>query len=114
MDPDHQRMYQYYSEVCKAMSNPQRLAIIDILRKGEVPVGGLADHLGRSISNTSQHLAVLKSARLVKCRKEGTTCYYSVSTPAIFKAFDCMAQIIFDGMTDRAEHREYLKSQVLV
>ncbi|MFC1499534.1 ArsR/SmtB family transcription factor [Candidatus Zixiibacteriota bacterium] len=114
MDPDRQRLYQYYSEVCKAMSNPQRLAIIDILRQGEVPVGNLADQLGRSISNTSQHLAVLKSARLVKCRKEGTTCYYSVSTPAIFKAFDCMAQIIFDGMTDRAENREYLKSQVLV
>jgi ArsR family transcriptional regulator len=114
MDTDRKRMYQYYSEVCKAMANPQRLGIIDILRQGEIPVSELANQLGRSISNTSQHLAVLKSARLVKCRKEGTTCYYSVSTPAIFKAFDCMAQIIFDGMTDRAEHREYLKKEMLV
>ena len=114
MEPDRQRMYQYHSEVCKAMANPQRLAILDILREGEVTVGDIAAELDRSISNTSQHLAVLKSARLVRCRKEGTTCYYRVSTPAIFTAFDCMAKIIVEGMADRAEHREYLQKEILV
>ena len=83
MEPDRERMYRLHAEVCKALANPQRLAIIDLLRAGEVPVGEHADSLGRSISNTSQHLAVLKGAGLVKCRKEGTTCYYSASTPKI-------------------------------
>ncbi len=114
MEPDRERMYRLHAEVCKAMANPQRLAIIDLLRAGEVPVGELADALGRSISNTSQHLAVLKSARLVKCRKEGTTCYYSAFTPKIFKAFECMAEILYEGTSEAAEHREYLKTQVLV
>jgi ArsR family transcriptional regulator len=106
-------MYRLHSEVCKAMGHPSRLAILDLLREGEVTVGALSEALGRSISNTSQHLSVLKSAGLVTCRKEGTTCYYQVSTPAIFKAFDCMGEILFEGSRDQADHRDYLRRHIL-
>jgi DNA-binding transcriptional ArsR family regulator len=113
MEPDRERMYRLHAEVCKALANPQRLAIIDLLRSGEVSVGEIAEVLGRSISNTSQHLAVLKSSGLVRCRKEGTTCYYSVSTRKVFKAFECLGEILYEGTAERAEHREYLETQVL-
>ncbi len=113
MEATRERMYRLHSDVCKAMGHPSRLAIIDLLREGEVTVGALSEALGRSISNTSQHLSVLKSAGLVKCRKEGTTCYYRVSTQVIYKAFDCMGEIIFEGSKDRAAHREYLRRHVL-
>jgi len=113
VEADRERMYRLHSDVCKAMGHPSRLAIIDLLRDGELAVGDLTAALGRSISNTSQHLSVLKSAGLVACRKEGTTCYYRVATPAIYKVFDCMGEILMEGTSERAEHREYLRRHVL-
>lgn len=113
MEANRERMYRLHSDICKAMGHPSRLAILDMLREGEVTVGALSEALERSISNTSQHLSVLKSAGLVACRKEGTTCYYRVSTPAIFKAFDCMGEILMEGTQERADHREYMRQQVM-
>lgn len=109
MDGEKERMYRLHAEVCKAMGNPHRLAILDLLRDGEMTVGGLSNALGRTISNTSQHLTVLKSAGMVRCRKDGTTCHYSVSSPAIFTAFDCMGKIILEGTAEKAAHRRYLQ-----
>ncbi len=111
MDPDRERMYSLQSEVCKAMGNPHRLAILDFLRDGEMTVGAISEALGRSISNTSQHLTVLKSAGMVKCRKEGTTCHYRVSSPAIFKAFDCMENVLLEGAAEKTAHLEYLQGR---
>jgi len=112
MNAKQERMYRLHAEVCKAMGNPHRLAILDLLRSGEMTVGELTEALGRSISNTSQHLTVLKSAGMVRCRKEGTTCYYSVSSPAIFTAFDCMGKILLEGTAEKAEHRKFLQDMI--
>ena len=87
-------IYEQFARIGKSVSSPKRLELLDLLCQGERTVEVLANESGLTIANTSQHLAVLKSARLVKCRKEGTTCYYSVSTPAIFKAFDCKSDRI--------------------
>ena len=111
MDPDRERMYSLQSEVCKAMGNPHRLAILDFLRDGEMTVGELSEALGRSISNTSQHLTVLKSAGMVKCRKEGTTCHYRVSSPAIFKAFDCMENVLLEGAAEKTANLAFLQER---
>lgn len=113
MDTDRTRMYNLHADICRAMSNPHRLALLDLLRDGEQTVGDLADEAGLTVSNTSQHLSVLKSAGIVKRRKEGTTCYYRVASEAIFQAFDCMARILLEGSEDEAKHREYLKKHVL-
>ncbi|MFO7768261.1 MAG: metalloregulator ArsR/SmtB family transcription factor, partial [bacterium] len=66
MDAEKERMYQLHSEICKAMANPHRLALVDALRDGEKAVGDLAEELDLTVSNTSQHLSVLKSAGIVK------------------------------------------------
>ncbi len=114
METELQRMYRIHAEVLKAMANPHRLGILDHLRHGEGTVGDLADAMELTISNTSQHLSVLKAAGIVRKRKEGTTCYYRVSTPTIFQAFDCMGKFLIESREDEAEHREFLRSQVLV
>jgi len=111
MKSEKERMYQLHAEICKAMGNPHRLALLDALRHGEKAVGDLAEELGLTVSNTSQHLSVLKAAGIVKRRKDGTTCYYRVATEAIFDAFDCMGRIMLEGHEEEAEHLEYLKRQ---
>ena len=113
MDTDRTRMYRLHAEVCKAMGNPHRLELLDVLRDGEMTVGDLADAAGLSVSNTSQHLSVLKSAGVVRRRKEGTTCWYRVASQAIYQAFECMGRILLEGREDEARHREYLQKQMV-
>ena len=74
------------AEMCQAMANPHRLAIVYALRDGERCVGELASTLGISVHNVSQHLRILRERLLVRPRKEGQTVYYSMTTPKFVQA----------------------------
>lgn len=66
------------SKLLKALSNPCRLEIIQILSQGEKNVEGIVHATGMSIANTSQHLQVMKNNNIVKSRKDGHHVYYSL------------------------------------
>jgi DNA-binding transcriptional ArsR family regulator len=86
----------------KAMADENRLRLLLRLRGGECPVGSLADDLGIAQASVSKHLAVLKDAGLVQCRKNGTQCVYSIRDDSIFD----LCSIVCDGVVRhlRAEH----------
>ena len=88
--------YNLHSDLCKAIFNPKRLAIIDALRDNKMNVNDLSERLKTSQSNISQHLAILKSKSLVVSVKEGSNTYYSISNPKILKAYDLISEIIKD------------------
>ena len=88
--------YNLHSDLCKAIFNPKRLAIIDALRDNKMNVNDLSERLKTSQSNISQHLAILKSKSLVVSVKEGSNTYYSISNPKILKAYDLVSEIIKD------------------
>ena len=71
------------SEVCakrlKALGEPLRLRIVDVLRKGELTVGQISDRLAAEMVTTSHHLQILKNADLVTPRREGRFIYYRLS-----------------------------------
>lgn len=71
-------IYDGLSKLLKALSNPCRLEIIEMLSQGEKSVEGIVQVTGISIANASQHLQVMKSNNLVKARKEGHYVYYSI------------------------------------
>jgi len=71
-------MYDGLSKLLKALSNPFRLEIIEMLSQGEKSVEGIVQTTSLSIANASQHLQVLKSNNIVKSRKEGHYVYYSL------------------------------------
>lgn len=64
----------------RTMANENRLAILCALEEGERSVGELAETLGASQPNVSQHLAKLKALQLVAARREGTTILYSLAS----------------------------------
>lgn len=66
------------SKLLKALSNPYRLEIIEILSQGEKSVEGIVQATGMSIANASQHLQVMKNNNIVKSHKEGHYVYYSL------------------------------------
>ena len=88
--------YNLHADLCKAIFNPKRLAIIDALRGNRMNVSDLSEKLSTSQSNISQHLAILRSKGLVVSVNEGSNTYYSISNPKIIKAFDLVSEIIKD------------------
>ncbi len=68
------------AQFLRTMANENRLAILCALGEGARSVGELADLLGASQPNVSQHLAKLKALQLVAARREGTTILYSLAS----------------------------------
>jgi ArsR family transcriptional regulator, repressor of sdpIR and other operons len=71
------------NEVFKALADPTRRRILELLRAGEVSAGELAEQCDMSKPSVSHHFAVLKSANLVSTRREGQSIYYSLNTTAV-------------------------------
>lgn len=71
--------YGQLARIGKALSSPKRLELLDLLCQSERSVEGLADEASMSVANTSQHLRVLESARLVEARRNGRFVLYSLA-----------------------------------
>ena len=65
------------AQTFKALGDPTRIRILHLLAQRECSVTEIAETLHLKQSTVSHQLAVLKSLRLVKFRREGTTLYYS-------------------------------------
>ncbi len=91
-------MLMMQSELCKSLSNPKRLHLIQELRTGEKTVGELAETLGLKQSNTSQHLAILRKIGLISPRKEGNTVYYRLVSTKIAEACDMVHEVIAEQL----------------
>lgn len=76
---DMRPLFSMHADMCQALANPHRLAIMYSLKDGEKCVGDIGAELGISVQNVSQHLRILKERLLVRSRKEGQTVYYSVT-----------------------------------
>jgi rhodanese-related sulfurtransferase len=64
-------VYGQLARIGKAVSAPKRLELLDLLCQGPSTVEALAEQAGISVANTSQHLKVMRTARLVDCEKKG-------------------------------------------
>lgn len=68
----------FCAERLKALGDPLRLRIVDLLRHGEMTVSDIAEFLEVEMVNVSHHLQILKNAKLVTPRREGRFIYYSL------------------------------------
>ena len=62
----------------RAIAEPMRVRLLDLLRDGEASVNELAAQLGASQQNVSKHLAVLADVGIVGRRKDGNHVYYRI------------------------------------
>jgi ArsR family transcriptional regulator len=86
--------YRLHADLCKVLTDPTRLMILDALRRGDRSVGELAEAIGVALPNASQHLAVMRNAGLVDSRRAGTTIVYRLSEPTIVDACDIVHRIV--------------------
>ena len=76
-------LYEQFARIGKALASPRRLELLDVLAQGERSVEVLAQETGMPIANASQHLQVLRAARLVETRREGVTIYYRLASEEV-------------------------------
>jgi rhodanese-related sulfurtransferase len=76
-------LYQELARVGQALASAPRLALLDSLRQGPRTVEALAEQVGLTLANASQHLQVLRQARLVEADKRGTFVTYRVADQAV-------------------------------
>lgn len=77
------RLYTAWADTAKALASPKRVELLDLLAQGERPVEALARETGLTINNTSSHLTVLKTARLVETRKEAQFVFYRLADDGV-------------------------------
>ncbi len=99
-DRDIER-YRLHAELCKVLTDPKRLMILDALRHGDRSVTELAGAIGVTLPNASQHLAVMRNAGLVESRRAGTTIIYRLAEPTIVDACDIVHRIVQRRVTVR-------------
>ena len=85
-------LYDTLAEAAKALANGRRAELVDVLAQGERSVEELADEIGQSVANTSQHLQRLLRSGLVQSRRDGTRIYYSLSSPVVLTLWQTMRQ----------------------
>lgn len=95
-------IYEMQAQVIGALAHPIRVAIVDLLRDGEVCVCEIAERVGAERSNTSRHLAVMLKAGVLKTRKEGLQVFYSLRTPCILNFLGCATRAIEQNLKEQS------------
>ena len=90
------RDYKLQAELCKALSHPVRLQVLDLISKRERSVDELARMVGVGQPNLSMHLAALRHRRLVVARRDGMNVYYKASHEKIADACSLIQEILGD------------------
>ncbi|MGM0934940.1 MAG: ArsR/SmtB family transcription factor [Bacteroidota bacterium] len=90
------KAYNELAKITKALGNPRRMEIIDLLAQGPFSVEKIAEQTNLSVANASQHLQVLKGARLVEISKKGNFIYYQLTNDKVFQAWRALRELGLD------------------
>jgi ArsR family transcriptional regulator len=90
---------QFKSEIFQALANPTRIAIVELLRDGELSAGKLIEKLGIEQANASQHLAVLRAKQIVVNRKVGNQVFYSIRDHALIEVLDILRRYFYSQLS---------------
>lgn len=91
---------RFKADIFQALGHPTRIAIIELLREGELPAGTIIERLGVEQANASQHLAVLRGKQIVVSRKEGNQVFYSLRDPLLGEVLDIMRRYFQAHLTE--------------
>jgi ArsR family transcriptional regulator len=67
------------AQIHQVLSNPTRLLILRSLVENEMSVGELAEKIGATMQNTSQHLRLMKDKGILEARRDGQTIFYQIA-----------------------------------
>lgn len=89
------QIYEQFGRLGKSLASPKRLEMLDVLCQGPRTVESLAAATNQTLANASQHLKVLRTARLVEAEKQGLYVTYQLAGTEVcdfFLAFRHLAE----------------------
>jgi rhodanese-related sulfurtransferase len=105
-------IYEQFARVGKAVSAPRRLELLDLLCQGPRTVEVLAEQAGITVANASQHLQILRAARLVDAEKKGLHVEYRLADDRVWRFFHSL-QVLAETRLAEVEQvtRDFLEER---
>ena len=88
------RILELKAEVLKALAQPTRLKILELLRNGERCICEIVPAINGEQSNISRHISLMQKSHLVTTRKEGVKVMVKVRDPKIFEILDSVSLLL--------------------
>ena len=98
-----ERVLEMKAEVLKALAQPTRLKILELLRNGERCICEIVPAINGEQSNISRHISLMQKSHLVTTRKDGVKVMVKVRDPKIFAILDQVCAILRNQMQE--QHR---------
>ena len=103
-------LYQLKADFFKTLGHPARIRILELLSQRDHAVAEMLPQVGIEPSHLSQQLAVLRRANLVTSRKQGSTVYYSLTSPQVAELLAVARQILTGVLSGQAEMLQDLRT----
>ncbi len=106
--PAKDAVFEALARPAKALANPHRVELLELLSQAPRTVEALAEQTGMSIANTSQHLQVLRAAGLASSTKTGLHVTYRVGSTAVLDLVNAVRRVAEQHGQDLAEAKRAL------
>lgn len=97
-----ERVLELKAEILKALAQPTRLKILELLRNGEKCICEIVPALNGEQSNISRHISLMQKSHLVTTRKDGVRVMVKVKDPEIFNILDRVNAILKNQMNEQS------------
>jgi len=89
-----EKILELKAEVLKALAQPTRLKILELLRNGERCICEIVPAINGEQSNISRHISLMQKSHLVTTRKDGVKVMVKVRDPKIFEILDSVSLLL--------------------
>ena len=94
------RLNEQFARVAKAVAHPKRVELISLLEQGERGVDDLARAIGMGVTATSSHLQILRRARLLESRREGSRVLYRVAGDQVTRFLGALRDLAAEQLAE--------------
>ena len=96
-----EKVLELKAEILKALAQPTRLKILELLRNGERCICEIVPAINEEQSNISRHISLMQKSHLVTTRKDGVRLMVKVRDPKIFEILDKVSMILKNQMREQ-------------
>jgi len=96
-----EKVLELKAEILKALAQPTRLKILELLRNGERCICEIVPAINGEQSNISRHISLMQKSHLVTTRKDGVKVMVRVRDPEIFNILDRVGRILKSQMKEQ-------------
>jgi ArsR family transcriptional regulator len=96
-----ERVLELKAEILKALAQPTRLKILELLRNGEKCICEIVPAINGEQSNISRHISLMQKSHLITTRKDGVKVMVKVRDPEIFNILDKVSAILKNQMNEQ-------------